>query len=61
MDIGKEITYTVFCSRCGDMETYSESGGSPTKKAAERSFKRDGWKVVNNKTLCPECAELCKK
>lgn len=55
MDIIRETTYTACCNRCGNIETYDELGGHPTKRDAERAFRKAGWREKDGETLCPEC------
>ena len=57
MDITREMRYTIYCSRCGDTETYDELGGHPTKRDAEKAFKKSGWREIDGETLCTDCVK----
>lgn len=62
MNIHKESEYTIFCSRCGESDSvFTGDGGYQFNDTPSRYFKRQGWRDIDGKTLCPECVKKIKK
>ena len=53
-----DISTTISCDRCSDEFTVS---GNFSEKAMRTLAKKDGWKLIRSKDVCPKCNEYKKR
>lgn len=52
--LSEHTTYSIVCDECGDE---MDDGGNGFEKSFLADLKRDGWREINGRALCPECAK----
>ena len=53
--------YDLTCDSCGrSRSTDFDMGMSMNKESCLKCATNEGWREVNGKTVCPECAKLIK-
>ena len=60
----KSNDYSVWCEVVCDNCCNTSAGsfyykGNKTISNLRRIAKKDGWKIINGKTLCPNCVDKC--
>jgi hypothetical protein len=50
---GVESVFSIECLACG----YGKNAEATTEWGAGKEFDAEGWRVVDNETLCPECCQ----
>lgn len=61
LHITKNCEYVIYCDNCSDQDFIQDCDGEyRATDTPSKFFKRHGWREINGKTLCPECAKKTK-
>lgn len=62
LKIHKQSEYSIYCENCETMDFIQNCDGNyKWNDSPSAYFKRLGWREINNKTMCPECANRKKE